>query len=88
MNRTSVQVVNYHNSLGECLRAAGRYEDAVVHFEQALAINPDYINAKFNLGLTYQSLNEIDRSIVLYAQVSGLIVAYHGLIVKKKNVKY
>ena len=39
MNHTNVQVVNYHNSLGECLRAAGRYDEAVVQFEQVLYLS-------------------------------------------------
>jgi tetratricopeptide (TPR) repeat protein len=44
----------FHNSLGECFRVVGRYEEAKSQFELALALNPTYPSAAFNLGLTYQ----------------------------------
>lgn len=41
----------FHNSLGECLRAVGRFGDAIDHFSQALALDPSFLPARFNMGL-------------------------------------
>jgi tetratricopeptide (TPR) repeat protein len=39
-----------HKELGDLLVRAGEYEAAVSHYEAALRIQPDYIQAKENLG--------------------------------------
>ena len=56
----------FHNSLGECYRISGRTEDAKKHFELALRINPQYISAVYNLGLTLQEQNDWDTAISMY----------------------
>jgi Tfp pilus assembly protein PilF len=38
-----------HNNLGWTLANQGRIAEAVPHFERALAINPQYENARLNL---------------------------------------
>jgi len=38
------------NNLGVTLAADGRHEDAIADYRQALAINPDYAEARANLG--------------------------------------
>ncbi|MEW6076604.1 MAG: tetratricopeptide repeat protein [Thermodesulfobacteriota bacterium] len=40
-----------HNNLGVALKKAGRYEEAIGHFQDALRLNPDYINAHLNLAV-------------------------------------
>eukprot|EP00752_Nemacystus_decipiens_P009838 g8776.t1 len=60
---------NFHNSLGECLRAAGRPKEALEHYELALAIDADFTLAEFNSGLTYQEMNEWDTALDFYERV-------------------
>lgn len=61
----------FHNSLGECFRVIGRYEEAKSQFELALALNPQYSSAVFNLGLTYQSSRQYEKAIDQYKQVAA-----------------
>lgn len=39
-----------HGCLGDALRVEGRYEDALVEYRQAIAIEPRYVAALINLG--------------------------------------
>lgn len=59
----------FHNSLGECLRAVGRFGDAIAHFSRALALSPSFLPAKFNLGLAYQQLHDWSAAIRIYDEV-------------------
>jgi CHAT domain-containing protein len=42
-----------HNDLGACLLEMGKYEDALVEFDKAVAINPTMVEGRFNRGLCY-----------------------------------
>jgi tetratricopeptide (TPR) repeat protein len=39
-----------HNNLGELLTQQGELDEATVHFEQALGIEPDFAEAHYNMG--------------------------------------
>src|SRR5208283_5220993 len=39
-----------HNNLGDALFQNGRVDEAIVHFQTALQIRPDYVLACYNLG--------------------------------------
>ena len=40
-----------------------KYEEAIISFESALAVNPKHKEALNNLGVIYQEKNEIDAAI-------------------------
>ena len=42
-----------HNNLGVVLLGRGRISDAIAHIQQALRIDPQYLDAHANLGLAY-----------------------------------
>ncbi len=44
-----------HNSLAVALTAQKRYADAIAAFQRALVLNPNYTEARTNLGLTYRA---------------------------------
>mmetsp|Transcript_16035 Transcript_16035/g.18957 ORF Transcript_16035/g.18957 Transcript_16035/m.18957 type:complete len:1102 (+) Transcript_16035:89-3394(+) len=60
---------NYLNSLGECLRAAGRTKEALDNFNSALQLNPQLATAKFNLALTFQQIGELEKAMSLFGEV-------------------
>ena len=51
------------NSLGAVLGQAGRTEEAVKHFEDALRIEPDYGEAHYNLGLALGQEGKLQGAI-------------------------
>lgn len=42
-----------HNNLGIFYKKLGRHEEAISQHKKALAIDPDYARAHYNLGLVY-----------------------------------
>ncbi len=51
------------NDLGLAYFAKGKLDLALVHFEKALAIKPDYAGAWNNMGTVYLKLEEWDKAI-------------------------
>ena len=43
-----------------------KYQEAVVDFEKAIEIKPDYADAYFNLGRTYYLMNNEDKACEYY----------------------
>ena len=46
------------HSYGDLLRALGQYDDAIAAYERALKVQPNDIDTRFALGLTYWSTNK------------------------------
>jgi protein O-mannosyl-transferase len=61
-----------HNNLGFLLRQAGRTEDALVHYEQALRIQPDSPEACNNVGAILLDLGRINEAMGYYDQALRL----------------
>jgi len=54
---------NYYFNLGYQRASEGKYKDAIVAFQEALAMNPNSIDALLNLGNCYGMLGEYQKSI-------------------------
>ena len=67
----SAAVRHYHK--GRELYLAGRYREAAVELEQAVALDPDSPNLVYNLARVYELLAEIDTSIVHYKRYRELL---------------
>lgn len=52
-----------HNNLGRALVHEGRLAEALVHYDKALEINPDYAQTNFNLGLLLVQLGHVVEAI-------------------------
>jgi tetratricopeptide (TPR) repeat protein len=57
-----------HNNLGNFLADQERLAEAIAHYQQALTIDPNYIDAHFNLGAALFSQGRYDEAIAQYRQ--------------------
>ncbi len=46
--------------------AAGRNEEAIARFQEALALNPKCYDCQYNMGLVYAKMKEYDRAVTAY----------------------
>jgi tetratricopeptide (TPR) repeat protein len=61
---------------GVCYRTLGRIEEAETQFRLAVALNPQYMSAVFNLGLTLQQMSHWTDAIESYRQVNAAAAAF------------
>ncbi len=54
---------NIHNNLGIAYDKIGKYEDAIKEFEEALRLDPEYIEVHNNLAVTFEKLGRIEEAI-------------------------
>ncbi|MDO9237842.1 MAG: tetratricopeptide repeat protein [Aquabacterium sp.] len=58
--------VESRNNLGNALRAAGRFDEAVASYRCALDIKPDDCAAHYNLGLALRDVGRLGESVASY----------------------
>ena len=72
-----------HNNLGVSLAGLGQVDAAVVHFQRAFEIQPDYAEAHINLGNTLAGLGQIEGAIAQYQEAIHIqpnyALAYNNL---------
>ncbi|HEY3918345.1 MAG TPA: tetratricopeptide repeat protein [Stellaceae bacterium] len=56
----------FHNNRGLALSALGQADTARAHYERALALKPDYVEALSNLGNLHLAQRRIDEAIACY----------------------
>ena len=49
------------NIRGACYAALGQLEEAVINYENALAIKPDYSDVSYNLGNVLKDLGHLEK---------------------------
>src|ERR1041384_1020767 len=57
------------NELGSVFVGAGRVEEGLNLFRQALTIRPDFPSAKINFGVGLRQLNRLDEAISTFKEV-------------------
>jgi cytochrome c-type biogenesis protein CcmH/NrfG len=62
--------------LGNMYFDAGRFQDAVEWYEQALKIHPKDVNASTDLGIAYYYMNEPDRALAQFDRSLGVDPAH------------
>lgn len=94
------QIAVYFHSQGERQYKAGQLEQALSNYQKAIALNPSYARAHYNLGILYEDLQQFDKANAEYQlavkqanSASSLIrlQAYnnwgHLLIIQKEYAK-
>jgi Flp pilus assembly protein TadD len=65
-----------HNNLAGVLIASGKMDEAAGHIQTALALKPDYAEARNNLGLWLASRRRIDEALAQYRKALEIQPAY------------
>jgi superkiller protein 3 len=60
------------NNLGTAFAAAGKLEEAIPNYLRAAQLNPDYVEAWFNLGRSYGQLGRWEEAIAPLQTVVSL----------------
>ncbi len=61
-----------HFTRGNQLKTIGRLNEALVEYDQALALNPDFAEAYIARGETYQALGDLDQAVADYSAALAL----------------
>jgi tetratricopeptide (TPR) repeat protein len=78
LSATRMRAITEAN-LGTALHEAGRYDEAVIHYQKAAALQPDYAPAYNNLGVTLRAQGRVDEAIQAYQRGLQLGDAYPDL---------
>jgi tetratricopeptide (TPR) repeat protein len=78
LSSTRMRAITETN-LGTALHEAGRLEEAVTHYQKAVALQPDYAPAYNNLGVTLRAQGRVDAAIAAYERGLQLDEAYPDL---------
>ena len=56
------------NISGACYSGLGPIDLAIINFEKAIALNPKYAEAHYNLGVAFQKTHQLDKAIKHYKE--------------------
>jgi tetratricopeptide (TPR) repeat protein len=78
LSSTRMRAITETN-LGTALYEAGRFDEAVGHYEKAVGLQPDYAPAYNNLGVTLRAQGKVDAAIAAYERGLQLDESYPDL---------
>jgi tetratricopeptide (TPR) repeat protein len=61
-----------HFNLGAALSDKGKYDEARVHLQQAIQLDPDHIDARTTLGLTYARQGRHEEAVKVFEETSAI----------------
>ena len=65
-----------HNIAGACYSSIGSIKPAIISFEKATSLKPDYAEAYFNLGVAFHQIGKLDSAVKNYDKAISLKHAY------------
>ncbi len=80
-HRSLPQIARWYNNSGYANYQVGQLTSAQRDYERALKLDPNLVQAHYNLGLIYEDLNDVEKAQAEYqiAVQGGLDVAYNNL---------
>jgi protein O-mannosyl-transferase len=67
-----------YNNLGNALSEKGQVDEAMIQFQKALEIIPNYADAHYNLGNAFSQKGEMDKAIAQYQKALEIKPNYAG----------
>src|SRR5205807_1341039 len=58
----------FYSNLGTVLQATGRMQEALACFEQAVGLDPQFVDALNNLGIALMEQGQLDEAVECYRQ--------------------
>ncbi len=82
---------NIHNNLANVYKRSHKLDQAVLHYQEAIRLNPHYAEAHHNLAGIYAELGEYQKALqhyrtAIHSEPSSYLAHYHlGLLLLKNN---
>jgi tetratricopeptide (TPR) repeat protein len=83
--RTDGRSVDAASNLGLALHGAGRFEEAIVRYRDALSLAPHHPEILYNLGNAHLALDRIDEALANYDEVLAIEASHVGARVNRGN---
>ena len=71
----------------ERARAKNRTDEAIVHFEQAILIDPEFVTARNNLGALYLRLAKLEPAIAQLEEAAKVTSKWAFAIGARRSLK-
>jgi tetratricopeptide (TPR) repeat protein len=68
----NLSLANIHSNMGTALVHKDRVEEAVGHFQRAIALQPNYPDAHYNLGVILGRRNDLDGAIAQFRTILSI----------------
>jgi tetratricopeptide (TPR) repeat protein len=70
--RLDPNLLEAHRAMGYAYESLGQYEEAIVHYKNALQINPNLIAIYLALGLNYRVLQDHEQAILYFSKANAI----------------
>lgn len=67
------QIPDLHSGIAEALQLLGRFDEAITHYRQALALDPNYVEALYNSANVFLKLRRYDEALANYDRVLAIV---------------
>lgn len=71
---------------GIALQSLNRFEEALVSYQKALALKPDYLDVSVNCGAVLQSLKRFDEALICFEKVLAVNPNHVNALCNRANV--
>ena len=72
-----------HIHAGDICRALKRFDEAFSHWQRALELDPDHLDAAYSMGFCHEELGQFDRALRIWEDLTGQLDR-RGLVMERK----